>query len=292
MLNALRHGGIVQCDAPGCPERFVSYACRSVIRDQAERSKWGRVRAGLLGFYGVGNRNAGPKWDACPTHHEQAQANRVAIPRELAAKRAAAEAARQTTRREREAAKAAKKAAAQAAKDAARRGREARRLASRKPRKGRQGAVAEPAPEIAATPEVIAWTATLPAPIQAEIAQLHAELAPASDRYDALEGEPERTFARENTPTLRAARPRRDAGLPTVLAVVAIVLAEAQASAEGACLTAAEIVAAAAGRLPTTSKTPNTIVSRDLALDVKHLGDASRFERTSPGRFRLRKVTP
>lgn len=59
-------------------------------------------------------------------------------------------------------------------------------------------------------------------------------------------------------------------------------------------MSVAEIVAAATGdlELPTNSKTPHTIVSRDLALDVKHNGDASRFVRTAPGRFALRVQYP
>jgi hypothetical protein len=51
-----------------------------------------------------------------------------------------------------------------------------------------------------------------------------------------------------------------------------------------------EIVQRAGTRLPSKSKTPDTVVARDLALDIKRKGDASRFARTSPGRYTLRDL--
>jgi hypothetical protein len=54
-----------------------------------------------------------------------------------------------------------------------------------------------------------------------------------------------------------------------------------------------EIVEAAGERLPTRSKTPDTVVARDLSMDIKKKGDESRFVRTSPGRYTMREfVTP
>ena len=50
-----------------------------------------------------------------------------------------------------------------------------------------------------------------------------------------------------------------------------------------------EIVQAAGERLPTKSKTPDTVVARDLSMDIKRLGAVSRFARTSPGRYTLRE---
>jgi hypothetical protein len=43
-----------------------------------------------------------------------------------------------------------------------------------------------------------------------------------------------------------------------------------------------EIVERAGVRLPSKSKTPDTVVARDLAMDIKKKGDASLFTRTSP----------
>ena len=49
-----------------------------------------------------------------------------------------------------------------------------------------------------------------------------------------------------------------------------------------------EIVERAGARLPSKSKTPDTVVARDLAMDIKKKGEASLFTRTSPGRYTLR----
>lgn len=51
-----------------------------------------------------------------------------------------------------------------------------------------------------------------------------------------------------------------------------------------------EIVQRAGARLPSKSKTPDTVVARDLSLDIKRKGEASRFARTSPGRYTLREI--
>src|SRR6266536_2997379 len=49
-----------------------------------------------------------------------------------------------------------------------------------------------------------------------------------------------------------------------------------------------EIVERAGARLPSKSKTPDTVVARDLSMDLKKKGDGSLFVRTSPGRYTLR----
>jgi len=51
-----------------------------------------------------------------------------------------------------------------------------------------------------------------------------------------------------------------------------------------------EIVERAGARLPSKSKTPDTVVARDLAMDIKKKGEASLFTRTSPGRYTLRAI--
>lgn len=58
----------------------------------------------------------------------------------------------------------------------------------------------------------------------------------------------------------------------------------------GAPISVREIVDRAGARLPSKSKTPDTVVARDLAMDIKRQGDASRFVRTSPGRYTLREL--
>ena len=49
-----------------------------------------------------------------------------------------------------------------------------------------------------------------------------------------------------------------------------------------------EIVERAGARLPSKSKTPDTVVARDLSMDIKKKGETSLFIRTSPGRYTLR----
>lgn len=51
-----------------------------------------------------------------------------------------------------------------------------------------------------------------------------------------------------------------------------------------------EIVERAGSRLPSKSKTPDTVVARDLSMDIKKKGEGSPFIRTSPGRYTLRDV--
>ncbi len=74
----------------------------------------------------------------------------------------------------------------------------------------------------------------------------------------------------------------------STLDVVAEVLREVAPRA----LKAREITALARDRLPTASRTPETVVSRDLALDVKHNGAASRFLRVDRGAFVLKEALP
>jgi len=51
-----------------------------------------------------------------------------------------------------------------------------------------------------------------------------------------------------------------------------------------------EIVESAGSALPTRSKTPDTVVARDLSMDIKKKGETSLFIRTSPGRYTLREL--
>jgi hypothetical protein len=53
-----------------------------------------------------------------------------------------------------------------------------------------------------------------------------------------------------------------------------------------------EIVDAAGPRLPSKSKTPDTVVARDLAMDIKRRGEESIFIRVSPGRYTLKALVP
>ena len=70
----------------------------------------------------------------------------------------------------------------------------------------------------------------------------------------------------------------------STLAVVEVILREA-----GVPLSVREIVERAGESLPTKSKTPDTVVARDLSMDIKRKSDGSTFIRTSPGRYAIRE---
>jgi hypothetical protein len=72
----------------------------------------------------------------------------------------------------------------------------------------------------------------------------------------------------------------------STLAVVEAILREAAMP-----LSVREIVERAGDALPTKSKTPDTVVARDLSMDIKKRGDGSTFARTSPGRYAIREQT-
>ena len=71
----------------------------------------------------------------------------------------------------------------------------------------------------------------------------------------------------------------------STLAVVELILRETEVP-----MSVREIVERAGERLPTKSKTPDTVVARDLSVDIKRRGDDSIFVRTSPGRYTLRDI--
>ena len=69
------------------------------------------------------------------------------------------------------------------------------------------------------------------------------------------------------------------------LAVVEEILRETEVP-----MSVREIVERAGARLPSKSKTPDTVVARDLSMDIKKKGESSLFIRTSPGRYTLRAL--
>jgi DNA (cytosine-5)-methyltransferase 1 len=74
----------------------------------------------------------------------------------------------------------------------------------------------------------------------------------------------------------------------STLDVVAEILHEVAPRA----LKARQIAELAGARLPTASRTPETVVSRDLAVDVRDHGAASRFLRVGRGEFLLKHALP
>ena len=71
----------------------------------------------------------------------------------------------------------------------------------------------------------------------------------------------------------------------STLAVVEEILRETAVA-----MSVREIVERAGSRLPSKSKTPDTVVARDLSMDIKKRGEGSIFVRTSPGRYTLREL--
>ena len=71
----------------------------------------------------------------------------------------------------------------------------------------------------------------------------------------------------------------------STLAVVEEILRETEVP-----MSVREIVERAGARLPSKSKTPDTVVARDLSMDIKKKGETSLFVRTSPGRYTLRAL--
>ena len=71
----------------------------------------------------------------------------------------------------------------------------------------------------------------------------------------------------------------------STLAVVEEILRETEVP-----MSVREIVERAGARLPSKSKTPDTVVARDLSMDIKKKGESSLFIRTSPGRYTLRAL--
>lgn len=71
----------------------------------------------------------------------------------------------------------------------------------------------------------------------------------------------------------------------STLAVVEEILRET-----GVPMSVREIVERAGERLPSKSKTPDTVVARDLSMDLKRKGEGSLFARTTPGRYTLRSL--
>ncbi len=73
----------------------------------------------------------------------------------------------------------------------------------------------------------------------------------------------------------------------STLAVVEQILKES-----GVPMSVKEIVQMAGDSLPTRSRTPDTVVARDLSVNIKKLGEKSRFARTAPGRYTMRSFVP
>jgi hypothetical protein len=69
-----------------------------------------------------------------------------------------------------------------------------------------------------------------------------------------------------------------------------LVVVEEVLKERGTPMVVRDIVIAAGERLPTKSRTPATVVARDLAMDIKKHGSESRFVRVAPGQYTMREL--
>lgn len=299
-LRSIMHGAIIDCSMPGCGQRFVTYSLRALARAQAKDQKWERpLRRDL-----IVDEHSHPRTraDACPTHAATAKENHD--------KRIAERAERKAKRAEQK----------------ARRRQRAMQPAIDPPGDSQCPSAADESDATAHAPSVpvgvssssqtveSCGTSSVLDPSSASRRDTHAgsdqsareaepvcstscpeiagtdkiavQLEPRKEGDNLSNGLPVIKIATSETP--RMPRARKNADAPTMLDVIAQIMAEHPLRA----LSAHDVVALASGRLPTNSKTPHTVVSRDLALDVKRHGIAdyvSRFERVAAGRFQLRR---
>jgi hypothetical protein len=246
------HQTVIRCDSPVCPSRSLQDQDRFVTYSIALKARRQARDVGWerLPAWTVTTEESPRRiYDICPLEAPIARDRKSKRSEILAAERAARKAARAEELAARELARSEK------------RDQRARRKAEK---------IADRDRRAAARAEKFASC-------QAEIA------ASASALTDAVV---ERILMSPPLPvprTPRAGRPRRDS---PILAIVARML-----HAYGQPLTVAQIVEHAVDdlALPTASKTPHTIVARDLAIDIKRHGEASRFKRVAPGTFTLRE---
>lgn len=137
-LRSIRHGAVLQCQCPGCPEKFVSYSTRSIVRAQAKLAGWDRVKAKYITTQDQPWR----LYDVCRVHAIIAAEAKAREPAERALKKAqratervareAAAAADKLERKQKREAKRAAKQAKKAARAAAREAKLAAKFAAEK----------------------------------------------------------------------------------------------------------------------------------------------------------------
>ena len=91
MRANIRHGGILDCDYPGCKAKFTTYSIAAMVREQAKlHHGWNRVYRWQI------DKDAAPDdlVDVCPKHAKVAEAAKAHRAAQLAEVRAAAKAER------------------------------------------------------------------------------------------------------------------------------------------------------------------------------------------------------
>jgi hypothetical protein len=279
---------VIRCDSPVCPTvggaRFMTASIATMARLQAKDARWERLPAWTITDEDSPRR----KYDICPAEAPAALERKARRPEILAAQRLARKlqrgwvkqavclrrAERQIARRMRELAKIEKQ----------------NRRTQRNERLNAGTAVERFRAGEAVPLEDFVKEGAFPRlqPVSADT-KVEGEFADdgtwrsADDPSVLAEVEATRVSEIESFPAAR--KPRKLRTGPTVLDVIERILRVC-----GEAMTVADIVSHAIGdlALPTTSKTPKTIVARDLALDIRADARGSRFVRTAPGMFMLR----
>lgn len=65
--ETIKNGGVLKCDMPGCPSRFVTYSVVTKAREQAEAAGWTRPN-GKQVTTSEGHILSTKKVDLCPDH--------------------------------------------------------------------------------------------------------------------------------------------------------------------------------------------------------------------------------
>ena len=294
------HVTVIRCDSPVCPTvggaRFMTASIALMARRQAQDARWLRLPAWTI----TDEESPRRKYDICPAEAPGALARQARRPEILAEQRQARKQQRcwekqagELRRVERQIARRAR-ALAKIAKQV----RRAERIAELA-RREVEAIVPDrvlpgpPSPDQIARGELSQDDCT-GGELAEAIDATHSEGEFADDATwrDANDPSVQEELARvvehiTTSPPLPAPRKARKARTgPTTLDVIERIL-----RARGDAMTVADIVGHAIGdlALPTQSKTPRTIVARDLAIDIKNDARGSRFVRTDPGIFMLRE---
>lgn len=286
---------VIRCDSPVCPTvggaRFMTASIATMARLQAKDARWERLPAWTITDEDSPRR----KYDICPAEAPAALERKARRPEILAAQRLARKLQRGWVKQA--------VCLRRVERQIARRTRELAKIERQKRRTQRsESSNAVTAVERFRAGEAVpledfvkegAFPRLQPVP-EVQDTQLEGEFADdgtwRSSDDPSVQAEVEATRVIDrivSSPPLPAARkPRQPRTGPTVLDVIERIL-----RVRGDVMTVVDIVDHAIGdlALPTTSKTPKTIVARDLALDIRADAQGSRFVRTAPGMFMLRE---
>lgn len=279
MLRRFNGGAVVVCDVPGCPHTFRSFSRAALVRGQASSDGWTYRE-------NVGDDALTRKSDRCPTHSAaptKAEAAPAPVPIIVTSVDVAAG---EVTMAHVELAQSVSIVAAAGPEKPDSRDSGSLTTETISPVSGQLAPLSAGASAETVGDDHLCSVDVKPVadpPIVITRRRRRGRVAdPAVADPAPPTGEPAPAITRR-----KRHRGREALAMPGTLALVAEVL---RAVTDGQPLSVRQIVERCGDRLPSKSKTPQTVVSRDLALAIKHGGEASIFVRTSPGRFMLREL--